>query len=304
MAGRILVGVDGSQGSRAALAWAAQDALAKGAALDAAIVGRTWGEAEQSRLRDVGSEKPGPPGDAGYEEARQRLFAAVSEVASSFPGLEIRQVVLRGDPAGTLCRQAEDKDLLVVGARGRGSFAALRLGSVASKCAHHSRGTVVIVPTPLEEVPEQSPAKDGRIVVGVDMSDGSRHALRWATGQAKSRGWTIQALTVWGRTYSYGADIYWPVDEKIGRRAKLDLDRLVEEVAGDDPAVKIESLAIEGDPSQRLFERSNRAELLVVGGRGRGPLASLLLGSVANKCARHSPRPVAIVHQARPQPDS
>ena len=77
------------------------------------------------------------------------------------------------------------------------------------------------------------------------------------------------------------------------------VDKLVKEVADDAPAVTIEALVLEGDPSQRLLELASDAELLVVGDRGHGVFASVLLGSVASKCAHHSAQPVAIVRPHR-----
>jgi nucleotide-binding universal stress UspA family protein len=150
------------------------------------------------------------------------------------------------------------------------------------------------------------PAATGRIVAGVDMSEGARHALRWAIGEAAARGWTVQAVTVWRRIFDYGTEDYWTVDKETEKKAEAGLATVIEEVAGKEPAVKIESLVLEGDPAQVLqaaCELAENAGLLVVGCRGRGGFAGLLLGSVSSKCARHSPSPVAIVHHHRVKQD-
>ncbi|MDA8302895.1 MAG: universal stress protein [Actinomycetota bacterium] len=78
----------------------------------------------------------------------------------------LRARILQGDPAETLCHLAEDADLLVVGARGRGTFATLPLGPVADKCADYSPGPVVIVPTGTNGQPRRGATRTGRIVVG------------------------------------------------------------------------------------------------------------------------------------------
>lgn len=306
MPGRILVGVNGSQGSHRALAWAAEDAVARGAVVDAVTVCRGGGDDIEARYSPYQtSHLIDRPAHQMADEARQRLHAAVAEVAVGLPDVEFQARVLQGDPAETLCRQAEDADLLVVGACGRSTFSALLLGSVANKCVRHCQVTVVVVPTGPDGTPLHEPTRPGRIVVGVDMSAGSRRALRWALDEAAARSWSVQAVTVWARADSYGdADLSWPRDDAIGTQAKRELDKLVEEVTSEAPPVTVTSLAFEGDPSRRLSELARGAELLVVGDRGRGGLASLLLGSVASKCAHHSPHPIAIVRRQRAEVDA
>ena len=297
MVDRILVGIDGSQGSRLALEWAAEHATARGAVIDAVTVCRGAGEDSAERYFPyMTSHQMDLPGHVQADEARRRLLGLVSEVAARYPEAVIEPHVFQGDPAQTLCRRAQDAGALVVGARGHGTFAALLLGSVAAKCASHSPGPVVIVPTRAGREPGHDRAPAGRIVVGVDTSEGSRHALRWAIEEARARNWAVQAVNVWGTSYGFDADFSWPANEKLEARAKSRLSQVIDEVAGAHPAVRIDPLVLEGDPAQKLFELAGDAELLVVGCRGHSTVATLLLGSVATKCAYHSPRPVAIVH--------
>ena len=135
----------------------------------------------------------------------------------------------------------------------------------------------------------------GRILVGVDGSEGSRHALAWAIGQAAAHGAVVQPVIVWQRSFDYGCDRYWPADEKTAEAAGKRLGALVAEVAGPDPAVTIDPLVLEGDPGRVLCGRSADVDLLVVGSRGLGGFAGLVLGSVSSKCAHHSRCPVVIV---------
>ena len=304
MARTILVGVDGSPGSRRALAWAVEDAALQGALVEAVTVCRGGGDDMAERyVPFITSHPMNRPLHPKVAEARERLAATVAQMAEAYPGVEMTRQVLQGeDPGEALCRRAERADLLVVGSRGRGAFPSRLLGSVSSRCAHHSPCTVVIVPEGPSGAPRHPPVRNGRIVVGVDMSDGSRHALEWAIGEAAARGDVVRAVTVWGRTYSYGADVYSPSDDEVGFRAKRALDALVREVAGGAPAVAIETLADEGDPGARLCALARDTDLLVVGHRGHNALASLLLGSVAGACAHHSPVPVAIVRPRSRRP--
>ena len=140
MARRILVGVDGSEGSRRALRWAIEEAAARRETVDAVIVWQSpYDFGGGLYYLRVDEEKI-------VQNARERLAESIAEVAGQNPSVEIHPVVLQGDPAKTLCAWSNDADLLIVGSRGHGGFAPLSLGSVSTKCAHHSRCPVVIVP--------------------------------------------------------------------------------------------------------------------------------------------------------------
>lgn len=139
MAGRILVGVDGSPGSRRALAWALEEAAARGSVLEAVLVWRGPYDFPKDFYFPSDEEKP-------IAHARARLAEIVREVAAEHPEVEIESRVLEGDPAATLCRRAAQADALVVGSRGHGAIGALLLGSVSATCARHSPCPVVIVP--------------------------------------------------------------------------------------------------------------------------------------------------------------
>jgi nucleotide-binding universal stress UspA family protein len=136
------------------------------------------------------------------------------------------------------------------------------------------------------------------IVVGVDGSDGSRRALRWAAGEAAVRGDELALVHVWERPQAYapmGLGAY-PVDpEPIQEAARSLLDGLVGEarqLAGDAP---VQGLLVEGAPAEALLEAARTADLLVVGSRGLGGFRSLLLGSISQQVAHHAPCPVVIV---------
>ncbi|HUZ20264.1 MAG TPA: universal stress protein [Acidimicrobiales bacterium] len=140
MAGRILVGVDGSSGSRRALRWATEEAARRGAHLDAVLVWRGPYEFGRAIYAIPVHDK------AVAEAARERLVETVSAVTGADAAVKVNPIVLEGDPAEALCALSAEADLLVVGSRGHGGFTGLVLGSVSEKCAHHSRCPVVIVP--------------------------------------------------------------------------------------------------------------------------------------------------------------
>jgi nucleotide-binding universal stress UspA family protein len=137
---RIVVGVDGSDESQRALAFALEEAKLRGAELD---VVHAW------HYPPVAGSGFAPPVDeAVYKtvaDAAQELVDDAVEVARA-AGVEARGAAVEGPPAETLVEVADGADILVVGSRGRGGFTGLLLGSVSQQCAHHARCTVAIVP--------------------------------------------------------------------------------------------------------------------------------------------------------------
>lgn len=137
----------------------------------------------------------------------------------------------------------------------------------------------------------------GRIVVGVDGSEASRRALRWAVEEAVGTRRVVQAVTVWTRTFSYGAETYWPIDTRTAEAAQVGLAAAVREVSRSHPKVKIEQVVVEGDPAKTLCTLSEGADLLVVASRREGGLGRLGLGSVTTRCAHHGHCPVVIIRE-------
>lgn len=139
---------------------------------------------------------------------------------------------------------------------------------------------------------------DSTIVVGVDTSASSKDALRWAAHQAELTGarlrvvmsWEIPSMAFWA-PLPEGLDL-----EKDAREA---LEQTVREVLGPDPAVDLSLVLAEGHPAPVLLEQAADADLLVLGSRGHGEFAGMLIGSVSEHCVAHAPCPVVVV---RPRP--
>jgi nucleotide-binding universal stress UspA family protein len=143
-----------------------------------------------------------------------------------------------------------------------------------------------------------------RIVVGIDGSDHSQEALRWALAEARLRSASLRVVYAWmlpvyatGYGFAPG-ELIDPV--AMSDAAKLQLDKSLKEI-GDANGVTLERKAVEGMAAQVLVEEAEGADLLVVGSRGHGGFAGLLLGSVSQQCAHHAPCPVVIV-RANPSP--
>ncbi|MCU1455314.1 MAG: hypothetical protein JWN46_3460, partial [Acidimicrobiales bacterium] len=143
------------------------------------------------------------------------------------------------------------------------------------------------------------------IVVGIDGSISSEHALRWAAEVAASRQATLRIATVWSLPVAY-----WPLGAaaayidpaalaaEAGALVAHSMAELRDELGARAP--KIEVVAVEGTPARELLQLAADASLLVLGTRGRGGFASLLLGSVTHACVHHSPIPVAVVGDDSP----
>ena len=139
----VIVGVDGSEESRAALRWSADEAVARGARLEVVCA---W-DLPFSGLAT--SYSPGPAGLPDRREVARRAESAVEEtlreVLADDPPPDIDRVVEAGDPATVLLRRSEGADLLVVGSRGHGGFSRLLIGSVSEKCVRYASCSVVVI---------------------------------------------------------------------------------------------------------------------------------------------------------------
>jgi nucleotide-binding universal stress UspA family protein len=133
---RIVVGVDGSVSSKAALAWAIRQARLTGSVVEAVIA---W-------EFPVAYGYPVPVSDVNWEElAGEVVTDAIGEVSSSARGVEIRHKVVEGNAAQVLVDASAGAELLVVGSRGHGGFVEALLGSVGQHCVHHANCPVVVI---------------------------------------------------------------------------------------------------------------------------------------------------------------
>ena len=144
-------------------------------------------------------------------------------------------------------------------------------------------------------------APTGRIVVGVDGSEPSLAALRWAQHLATLSSTTVLVVAVWEPATAFGlVGAGWgavPPDWDIEGTTRLALDKSIVAALGDDGAHGVEARVEQGGPAQVLIELSADAQMLVVGSRGHGGFASLLLGSVSGACVEHARCPVLVVRE-------
>lgn len=131
-----------------------------------------------------------------------------------------------------------------------------------------------------------------RIVVGVDGSDSSEHALRWALRQAALTGSVIDAVMAWEWPNTFG----WapPVEQDFESLAAQVLTDTVAKVAGPDSSIEVRLTVAEGNAARVLLHSAKGADLLVVGNRGHGGFTGTLLGSVSQHCVQHATCPVLV----------
>jgi nucleotide-binding universal stress UspA family protein len=152
------------------------------------------------------------------------------------------------------------------------------------------------------------------VVVGVDGSAGAKEALRWALDEARLRKWPVRAVHAWTFGYSGGSvagypywggslDAYAPFGIELSdlHRAAEDLLEQALTDAGDEVRnIEIERQVVQGPAAEVLVSAATADDLLVVGSRGHGGFASLLLGSVSQQCVQHAACPVVVVHPPKP----
>ena len=133
-----------------------------------------------------------------------------------------------------------------------------------------------------------------RVVVGVDGSESSLDALRYAVRQAALLHGTVTVVAAWQYPMSYGWTVV-PTGFDVEADTRAMAEDVVRRTAGDAPGVPIDISVVEGHPAAVVVQAAQGADLLVVGSRGHGAFAGMLLGSVSTNCAQHAPCPVVIV---------
>jgi len=291
VAGRIVVGVDGSAHARQALRFALAEAALRGARV---VVVGSWAVPPLAAT-GVGMI---PAFDLLRTEladsASEVLSRELAEVADAAAGVEVEQHLAQGDAAGVLVEAAAGAELLVVGSRGRGGVTGTVLGSVSRACLHHA-------PCPVAVVHDAGPTERSRIVVGVDGSPGASAALEWAYAEARLRDVGVYAVCAYDEPWgiaSLGMSSAAAVAE-LRTALAADAEGALDAAQTAAPeGVGVTGEAVQGAAGPALVSASDGSALLVVGSRGRGGFKSLLLGSVSQYCAAQARGVVVVVRAA------
>jgi nucleotide-binding universal stress UspA family protein len=193
-----------------------------------------------------------------------------------------------GQPGRVLVEAGKDAGLIVVGGRGHGALASALLGSTTGFVLHHAHGPVMVVPD------RAAPGPLHRVVVGYDGEECSRSALRWGLDAATRYRCPLHVVHAMNILPIPGPNVLYP-DYDIATRSWLtqEVDEALE--ARHDVEVILE--VIEGPAARVLISEAGADDLLVVGSRGRGGFADLVLGSVATQCTTHARGAVVVVRR-------
>ncbi len=293
---RVVVGYDTSAESAAAVRWAATQAAARGWELDVVHV---WGFAG----REGGGAGESWLGREVQEQVRQVAEEGARLAVEAAPGVEARPEVRHGPPARVLVDRAADARMVVVGRRGAGVVNAL-VGSAATGVLHRARCPVVVVPAAAHPGAGRDP-----VLVGFDGSAGSFRALEAGCDQAALLGTGVSVVTAWTTAVETTSPAYWAFSypqRSPGEVALEEAERVLERGrswAASRRDVEVSFDLAEGRPAQALVRRSRHASLLVVGTRGRGGFASLVLGSTSRPVVQRAECPVLVTRSAEAVPE-
>ncbi|MFE6039883.1 universal stress protein [Streptomyces sp. NPDC056452] len=265
MGNLVVAGTDGSSSSLAAVEEAAREAQRRRAEL------RVVHAFSLPAMPELAPLDPSP--------VKRLLNEAAQRARRVAPEVEVTEAVVTGDTVAVLVAESRDADLVVVGPRGTGGIIGMLLGSTASSLAAHSQCPVMVV--------RDEPVGTGPIVLAVDGSSVGEAAVEFAFAEAALRGAEIVAVHAFQPDY---------VPPGTGPESAERL--LAQALAGRTeryPDVTVRHEVLSGEAREALIEASRTAQLVVVGARGRGGFAGLLLGSVSQALLHHAHCPVTVV---------
>ncbi|WSG28240.1 universal stress protein [Streptomyces europaeiscabiei] len=291
MNGPVVVGVDGSPSALAAVDAAAQEASLRGVELRV-VHAFLW----PALHAPPGSSPLGPLTGALHETVERIVADAVERARSKATGLHVSHTVIADEASIVLQTQSRTAQLLVVGHRGSGGFAELLPSSTAVHLSAHAHCPVMVL--------RGRPDPAGPVLVAIDGSPQEQPAIAFAFSEAALRGTDLIALHAWSTWTDHGEHaLSRPVDlvELVGDVDRLrqgEERRLAEALAGHRdqyPGVTVRPRLVRGRTRRALIEASADAQVMVLGARGHGGVADLLLGSVSQTALHHARCPVIVV---------
>lgn len=282
----IIVGVDGSPESDAAVRWAAEEARALGVPITV-----------MHAVEPVVMSWPMAPLPESILEAERqnatvvldRARDLIGETLGARHGVDVRTEVQYSSAVSTLAAASKHASMVVVGSRGLGAFGRAVLGSVGTGLAHYAFGPVAIIHTEDGALPEAH----APVVLGIDGSPASEGATALAFAEADRRATELVAVHAWSDLGLFpGAGMDWSgyeqrAEEVLGERLAGWQERY--------PDVKVRRRVVCDRPARWLLEEAQGAQLVVVGSHGRGGFTGMLLGSVSSTVAQSAHVPVIVV---------
>lgn len=305
----VVVGVDGSEQSRHAVRWGAREAQLRQQPLQ--LIATHPGIADDSGFfagrPDVLAEQRE---HAVTALARARTLAVVTLGESAT--FQVDAELVEGMPIPTLLRAAESASMLVVGSRGLSALSADLIGSVTYAMVGHAACPVVVIPNVSWK---QELHGDGPLVVGVDGSPISELAVELAFTEADLRGAELVAVHACSDLALLGPDVLGDTGDlpeaSVGGRGEGQVvgrgkgQVLAERLAGWQerfPDVTVRRITVRDRPVRALLSWSETAQLVVVGSRGRGGFASMILGSTSRALLHTTSCPLVVVRGGTTEP--
>lgn len=291
--GPVIVGVDGSPASQQATVYAARSAATHRRPL---LLVSTY--TLPTGTMGGGLLPPQPTHQQMQTECRSILEQAQTTARQAAPEVEISHVVIEGNTSRVLLDYSTTAALIVVGSRGLGGLTGMVLGSVSANLASHAACPVVVTGDGTGDL-----AQSGPVVVGIDGSPVSTAATDQAFAEAAARSCPLLAVHTWidpqVQLAASGLSLSHDQWDQLQTRQQA---WLAEQLAGfcqRYPDVPVERVLSPDPAAHALTAHAHNAQLLVVGSRGRGGFAGMVLGSTSRALLQTAPCPVMIV---RPHP--
>ncbi len=284
-AGRIVVGMDGSDGSLKAAQWAVGEARVRGRGITLAhaiiptTASSSFGVFVSPRLDLI-------------DDMRNGAMEALTRTAAELDCADVQVVVEIGTPSALLLTASDTAEFIVLGSRGRGGFKALLLGSVGSQVTSHANCPVIVM--------RGDPRTDANeIIVGIDGSEHSLAALDFAFDEASRHGFKVIAVHAWDvPSFDLIITSEGPVPLPLEHVADGEVRLVAEILAGyteQYPDVRVAEHLVRAPAVQALLNSSTNAVMIVLGTRGRNAAIGALLGSTSNGVLHKAKVPVAII---------
>jgi nucleotide-binding universal stress UspA family protein len=286
----IVVAIDDSPAARVAVQWAARDAELRSIPLT--LVHAVSPEVS-TWLRT-----PLPAGVMRWQQDHGRrlldgALKVIDEVSQAGGPTRVHTEIFAAAAVPTLIDLSKEAEMVVAGSQGSGRWPGRRLGSVSSEIVRHAHCPVAIIPA--EEPSTPGPAQ-APVLVGIDGSPASELATAIAFDEASRRRVGLVALHAWSDLdLSEWPGIDWPATQSMAEEV------LAERLAGwqeNYPDVQVTRVVVQAQPARKVVERSQETQLVVVGSRGRGGFAGMLVGSVGEAVAQMATVPVIVARES------
>lgn len=290
--GRWVVGTDGSLRADKAVMWAAKHASERTIPVPLLIIHAVPETPIPTRNEAAVALTEGRDyKEAIREKAEQIVNDVAQRVRAEYPKLTVETAVVEGHPADLLAEAGKDADQVVVGARGAGAPALVKmLGGTSDYVVAHAQGAVAVVPDTAEDHP------GAPVVVGLDDSPQGHLAIARAFQAASLRGVPLIAIIAWdyGPYDAFNAELWQYSVTEMNQLMAEEAQKLIQDKMAEFPDVNVTINPVRGRPETALIEASKQAGLLVIGSKGRGGFTRLLLGSTSRHVLRESYCPVVV----------